>query len=314
MTLDEIVSLLKEHDFNYVDLEDEPSLIDNYYTIGQLMYHIKEPLDIIVMYEALQGMGIIRNYEGFIIPNNMDFTAFSKETDEDGNEKILILYNPSFAEEFSMMLNENEHFIENMKKENESQLRLLRTSEKLVGIAIDSIGGSFKKNKIITLSMVKIENNEQKEILLWLNNNWNEDDIHTYTTPKFEGKKSNYEYLNIALPGMVGSENHPFIDVRDVLRHVYSYAKDACLILENKTTITMIKKLFNDFGIAEEYQIDNIISGYVELSRISKEQKGEYLSLREMMDDYNITVQANQYSYGKALKLISIAKKMKYFN
>lgn len=309
-TLDDIINLLKNHDFNYVDLEDDPSLIDNYYTIGQLMYHIKEPLDITVMYEALKGMGIIGHYKGFTIPNNMDFTAFSKEIDEDGNEKILILYNPSFADEFSMMLNENEHFIENMKKENENQLGLLRTNEKFVSISVDSIGGSFKKNKIITISMVKLENGEERELMLWVDNNWNQEDIAIYTTPKHEGKKSNYEYLNIPLPGMTGAENSPYIPIRDVLRRVYAYTKDACLILDNKTTITMIKKLFEISDINEDHHIDNIITGFVELSRISKLQKGEYLSLRELLDEYGIISVANNYSYGKSLKMMAIAKEM----
>lgn len=311
MELEEVINLLKENEFSYVDMEEDPSIINDYYTLGQLMYHVREPLDVIVMYEALQGMGIIGNYEGYQIPNNIDYTVFTIEKDDEGNDKILILYKKTFVEEFESMLNENEHFIENMKKENLRQKELLENSPKIVSIAIDTIGGSFKKNKIIAISMVMYENNRQQEKTLWVDNNWNQDDIDVYTTPKYEGKKSSFEYLNLPLPGMYGSENNPFVSIKDVLRGVYGYTKGACLIIEQKTPMTMIKKLFTDSGVNESHHMEEIITGYVEVSRISKEQKGDYFNLKELMSEYKVDIESNYYSSGTALKLIEIAKKMK---
>jgi hypothetical protein len=313
MELKEVIELLKEHEFTYVDIIEDPSILDDYYTVGQLMYHLKEPLDILVMFEALQGMGIIRSYEGHQIPNNMDYTVFTTQKDDEGNDKILILYRPSFLSEFVDMLNESEHFVENMKQENRKQLNLLNNSNKIVSVAIDTIGGSFKKNKIINVSLVRFENGTETEKVLWVDNNWSQDDIDIYTTPKYEGKKSNFEYLNLPLPGMQGSNNHPFINIKDVLRTIYGYTNGACLIIDNKTTLTLIKNLFIAGGVDESHHIDGVISGYIELSRIAKEQKSEYMTMKDMLESYNVNVKTNFYASGKSLQLMAITKKMLSF-
>ena len=310
MELNEVVQLLKENDFNYIDLDDDPTALDRYYTAGQLMYNINQPIDIKILYEALQGIGVIRFYEGHQIPNSPDFTAFTVIKDQDENDKILILYNPSILDELLSVLNENEFFLKFMADENQKQMNLIQESKKLTSIAIDTTGGSFKTDKIITIALVSIENGIKKEAIIWVDNNWNDVDIKRYTTPKIQGKKSTFDFLNIPLPGMSGSLNHPFIDIRKALRIVYAYTNKSCLIVEKKGTIDFVKALFDSQGINENHHIDNNIKGYVELSRVAKMQQSEYMTIKEMQEFYGVREKTNYYASGKSIKQMAIAQSM----
>lgn len=310
MELDEIVTLLKENDFTYIDLEEGIEVLDDYYTVGQLLYNIEQPIDMKVLFEALQGMGLIRFYEGHQIPNSPDYTAFAITQDEDDNDKLLILYRPSILDELGTLLNENEFFLKYMEEENQKQYNLFKESKKHVSIAIDTTGGSMKQNKIIAISLIEFDQDIQRKHVIWVDNNWDDVDIKRYTTPKIEGKKSAYDYLQIPLPGMPNAEYDKFISITQVLRVIYSYVKDACVVIESKATIEFITALYEKAGINPDHHINQTMSGYVELSRIAKVQKKEYMKMKDILSAYNVNTSSNYYAYGNAFRAAMAAKAM----
>lgn len=304
LTLNEIKKLLIENDFKYINIEDNDEELDNYLTIGQLIYKIQEPININILYQAINGMGLIRKFQGKTIPNNPEYTVFYINKNDNDDYEISILYKEKVLEEIKSLLNENEFFLDYMKKENEKQFNYCNDDNfKKVSIAIDTNGSSIINNKIISISLVAFDNNNNiiKSNCYFINNNWDSKDIDRYTTPKREGKKSAYDYLKIPLPGMnINNAGFVFEDPVLVLREIYRYCKNSYILVDNMFTIDFVNKMFDNYLIENSFKINNISKGIIEIPRLSKIKNDNYYKMKDLIKINNISIDNNGYSFSRA--------------
>lgn len=314
LSICEIKSILIDNDFKYI--ENESDDINDYFSLGQLLNKIKEPIGIKELFELVSMTGTVRYINKKEYPNNPEFCVFTVKKDEFDNDKIAVLYKKSFIDEIEKILNTHEVFLSHMKEINKMQMIGLLDERNKVSIAIDTTGLNPLKNKIISISMIEFNNNGDtiREYSFFIDNEWNEEDVELYTKKSETSKKmSAYDYLKLDLPNMNPIAKNVFTNPIDVLRIIYKMTKNKNIIIENKNTIEFIDNFFKYYGIDEQNYLSKIINSIIEPSRISKIQKNEYIKrLRDLKDKYqlNINRENNYYAYGRSIDLKDIAIRM----
>lgn len=283
--IEEMISMLKGADFEYVDEEENPDRFSDFQTAFQIKKALKIPLSSHIIGQAIDYCGLRGFYKGHRIPANPDETAFTVRENIDKEKYIVPLFSKRMFSEIEDVIKEDENFQrhlgEILKKESEAFLK-----EKDFWVCdIITTAPSPAVGKLIGIIFLKIENNTltNKYHYYLINPELSPEEIEAYTTPFKEGMKSSYELTNIALPGMEEANENAFISKYEALRMIYRIcSKKNILSAHSDEVEDFINNYFKEKNISEEHRFQSIVKNHISIINIGKLLSNQFLSPFEL--------------------------------
>ena len=106
--IDEMVSMLKGADFEFIDEEENPDRFSDFQTAFQIKKALKIPLSSHIIGQAIDYCGLRGFYKGHRIPANPDETAFTVRENMDKEKYIVPLFNKRMFSEIENVIKEDE--------------------------------------------------------------------------------------------------------------------------------------------------------------------------------------------------------------
>lgn len=283
--IDEMVSMLKGADFEFIDEEENPDRFSDFQTAFQIKKALKIPLSSHIIGQAIDYCGLRGFYKGHRIPANPDETAFTVRENMDKEKYIVPLFNKRMFSEIENVIKEDEnfqkHLNEILKKEKEAFIK-----EKDFWVCdIITTAPSPAVGKLIAIIFVKIENNTLTDRYYYylINPELTQEEIEAYTTPFKEGMKSSYEMTGIALPGMEEADENSFISKYEALRMIYRISSKKNILSAHSDEVEdFINNYFKEKGIAEENHFQNIVKNHISIINMGKLITNQFLSPFEL--------------------------------
>lgn len=288
--INELKDLLKNADFEFIDDEENPERIKDFFTTFQIKKKLNIPISTAILGQGLNFMGLRRYYKGYTIPNNPDETAFTLNTNMNGEKYLTPLFKKHIIDELKHIIQEDENFQKHLsvilKKEYEAT-----TKEKDFLICdIITTAPSPSVGKLIAIIFLSIENNNptNKYYYFLIDPQLNQNEIEAYITPYKEGLQSTYEKTGIILPGMdVETVPHHFESKYNALRKIYKICKNKNIVSVYSDEVNdFINNYFKELNIEQDFE--KIVKNHISILNIGKIKTGEYLSVFDLNKKFSI--------------------------
>jgi hypothetical protein len=277
MTFDEatnIVNLLKEADFNVLNLSENPEEMEMYYTATEMARRIDVRLDSETMSKALLELGYKAYQDKVGLPTNPENSAIALKFSEDDTTGIKDYYIQClWSKEELFTINKaimgNYHFHEKkeeLREKNKKTVSDLLNSflemEQYIVINVKKTGFNLKYDFILYLSYAiynKSTNGIVSSGYLLIDDDLDDDKTERYTTKNEITDMSPFDYIKLQLPTMDDCNfRHLFLPRIDALRKIYSLTKGKNIVFYNDQEEKFINKLFDKEDLNEEYKFSYI--------------------------------------------------------
>lgn len=272
-----ILEMLKEADFNILDLSEGFDELENYFTASEMARRLDVRLDSETMTKALTELGYKTYYEKVGLPSNPENSAVVLKYMEDEltGEKdyyIQCLWDRSVLPVINDKIMGNTYF-EEQKKEieknnNIKRLELLNSFKDLntyLVMSVKKTGFNLKKDFIIYISYLLFDKKENKIIgsnYILVDDDIDDEKINRYTFKNEVTDMSPFDYIKLPLPSMDDFNSHGNFKSRlDALREIYKISKGRNIIFANMQEELFINELFNkEEDISDEHSFSSIKS------------------------------------------------------
>jgi hypothetical protein len=270
-----ILEMLKEADFNILDLSECMDELDNYFTASEMARRLDVRLDIETMTKALTELGYKTYYEKIGLPSNPENSAVVLKyiEDEKTGEKdyyIQCLWDKEVLPAINEKIMNNVYF-EPQKQEIESnnnikREELLSNFNKLdtyLVMSVKKTGFNLKKDFIIYISYILFDKKENTIVnsgYILVDDEIDEEKIERYTSKNEITDMSPFDYISLPLPSMDDFNPHGEFKSRlDSLREIYKVSKGKDIIFANIQEELFINELFNkEEDISDEFRFSSI--------------------------------------------------------
>lgn len=269
-----VIDMLKEADFNIVDMSENPDDIEMYYTASEIARRLDVRLDNETINKAMCELGYKTFYEKIGLPTNPENSSVTLKSfeNEDTGEKdyyLQCLWDKSLLEDINGKIMNNSYFeskkieieAENNAKRNEL-LSDFQSLDEYVVMSVKKTGFNLKKDFIIYISYVIFSKSDKKILssgYIFVDDDIDDEKINRYTEKNELTDMSPFDYIKIPLPTMDDSNfDSLFLDRLEALRHIYKISNKRNIIFYSEQEERFINKLFEKEDIPEDHLFKNV--------------------------------------------------------
>lgn len=321
-----IIEMLKENEFNVIDLSENAESLDDYYTASEFARRIDIRLPIEIMSEALKSLGYKIYFEKVGLPSNPENSAVVLKYSEDDitgvkDYYIQCLWKKEELENINHKIMTNEYFeqqkqplIQKNKETISDILNSFKNMEDYVVLSLKKTGFNLKHDFIIYIAYTIF--NKEKGLIssgyFLIDDDIDDIKIKRYLNKSETTGMSPFDYLKLQLPPMDDCNfRELFLSRLNVLRRLYSLTKRKNVVFYSDLDEKFLNKLFEKEELPREFIFSTIKNrSFYFKDLIDWLEPKESYKLKDVYSRYQVNKKSNEGFQQDAIMLNELIYKV----